>query len=131
MDQSTSPAVNDEELNMSDEEAEENAPKPNKEENTADSDADEDEEHDDIISTSKTNKDKKCVPGIVYLGHIPPRLRPKHVRNMLGIYGEIGRIFLQSEGQYKIFALSTSFTFIHLAKLHKDSWGILVLDVKL
>ncbi|KAG2455737.1 activator of basal transcription 1 [Polypterus senegalus] len=40
---------------------------------------------------------KKIVPGIIYLGHIPPRLRPKHVRNMLGVYGEIGRIFLQPE----------------------------------
>lgn len=40
---------------------------------------------------------KKTVPGIVYLGHIPPRLRPKHMRNMLSLYGEIGRIFLQPE----------------------------------
>lgn len=42
--------------------------------------------------------DQKCVPGIIYLGHIPPRLRPKHLRNMLSVYGEIGRIFLQPEG---------------------------------
>lgn len=41
---------------------------------------------------------QKCVPGIIYLGHIPPRLRPKHLRNMLSSYGEIGRIFLQPEG---------------------------------
>nr|XP_046253217.1 activator of basal transcription 1 [Scatophagus argus] len=41
--------------------------------------------------------DKKCVPGIIYLGHIPPRLRPKHLRNLLSPYGEIGRIFLQPE----------------------------------
>ncbi|KAM9350907.1 activator of basal transcription 1 [Symphorus nematophorus] len=38
-----------------------------------------------------------CVPGIIYLGHIPPRLRPKHLRNLLSPYGEIGRIFLQPE----------------------------------
>ncbi|KAG7220408.1 hypothetical protein INR49_018246 [Caranx melampygus] len=43
--------------------------------------------------------DQKCVPGIIYLGHIPPRLRPKHLRNMLSVYGEIGRIFLQPEDQ--------------------------------
>lgn len=42
--------------------------------------------------------DRKCVPGIIYLGHIPPRLRPKHLRNLLSVYGEIGRIFLQPEG---------------------------------
>ncbi|XP_065104213.1 activator of basal transcription 1 [Paramisgurnus dabryanus] len=40
---------------------------------------------------------KKCIPGIVYLGHIPPKMRPKHVRNMLSVYGEIGRVFLQPE----------------------------------
>ncbi|XP_035512459.1 activator of basal transcription 1 [Morone saxatilis] len=41
--------------------------------------------------------DRKCLPGIIYLGHIPPRLRPKHLRNMLSAFGEIGRIFLQPE----------------------------------
>ncbi|XP_035593970.1 activator of basal transcription 1 [Oncorhynchus keta] len=40
---------------------------------------------------------KMCLPGIVYLGHIPPRLRPKNMRSMLSLYGEIGRIFLQPE----------------------------------
>lgn len=48
-----------------------------------------------VIVTSCVNR--KCVPGIIYLGHIPPRLRPKHLRNMLSLYGEIGRIFLQPE----------------------------------
>lgn len=42
---------------------------------------------------------QKCVPGIIYLGHIPPRLRPKHLRNMLSPYGEVGRVFLQPEGR--------------------------------
>ncbi|XP_054623672.1 activator of basal transcription 1 [Dunckerocampus dactyliophorus] len=41
--------------------------------------------------------DRKCVPGILYLGHIPPRFRPKHLRNLLSVYGEIGRVFLQPE----------------------------------
>ncbi|XP_070696462.1 activator of basal transcription 1 [Pempheris klunzingeri] len=41
--------------------------------------------------------DRKCVPGILYLGHIPPRFRPKHLRNLLSPFGEIGRIFLQPE----------------------------------
>ena len=48
----------------------------------------------------KTKTDRKCVPGIVYLGYIPPRLRPRHVRNLLASYGEIGRIFLQPEGNF-------------------------------
>ncbi|KAM9506437.1 activator of basal transcription 1 isoform 2-T3 [Salvelinus alpinus] len=45
----------------------------------------------------KVSVGKTCLPGIVYLGHIPPRLRPKNMRNMLSLYGEIGRIFLQPE----------------------------------
>nr|XP_020653373.1 activator of basal transcription 1 [Pogona vitticeps]XP_020653374.1 activator of basal transcription 1 [Pogona vitticeps]XP_020653375.1 activator of basal transcription 1 [Pogona vitticeps]XP_020653376.1 activator of basal transcription 1 [Pogona vitticeps]XP_020653377.1 activator of basal transcription 1 [Pogona vitticeps] len=43
---------------------------------------------------------KKVVPGIIYLGHIPPRFRPRHVRNLLSVYGEVGRIFLQPEERY-------------------------------
>ncbi|XP_023691647.2 activator of basal transcription 1 [Paramormyrops kingsleyae] len=45
----------------------------------------------------KPTSKKKIVPGILYLGHIPPRLKPSHLRNMLGVYGEVGRIFLQPE----------------------------------
>ncbi|KAL7828926.1 hypothetical protein SRHO_G00325600 [Serrasalmus rhombeus] len=64
-----------------------------------DDDGDDDDEDGELLDNdeAKKTKAKKCVPGIVYLGHIPPRLRPKHVRNMLGVYGEIGRVFLQSE----------------------------------
>ncbi|KAM9667161.1 activator of basal transcription 1 [Trichechus inunguis] len=40
---------------------------------------------------------KRVVPGIVYLGHIPPRFRPLHVRNLLRAYGEVGRVFFQPE----------------------------------
>ncbi|KAG7520766.1 activator of basal transcription 1 [Solea senegalensis] len=46
-----------------------------------------------VTSCSK----RQVVPGIIYLGHIPPRLRPKHLRNMMSAYGEIGRVFLQPE----------------------------------
>ncbi|XP_019716307.1 activator of basal transcription 1 [Hippocampus comes] len=54
------------------------------------------------VAKTSSSLDKKCVPGILYLGHIPPRFRPKHMRNLLSVYGEIGRIFLQPEdGQVK------------------------------
>ncbi|XP_019342945.2 activator of basal transcription 1 [Alligator mississippiensis] len=43
---------------------------------------------------------KKVVPGIIYLGHIPPRFRPRHVRTLLGAYGEVGRVFLQPEKRF-------------------------------
>ncbi|XP_061643867.1 activator of basal transcription 1 isoform X2 [Phyllopteryx taeniolatus] len=49
------------------------------------------------VAKTTSSSDRKCVPGILYLGHIPPRFRPKHVRNLLSVYGEIGRIFLQPE----------------------------------
>ncbi|KAM6982023.1 activator of basal transcription 1, partial [Tautogolabrus adspersus] len=72
-----------------------------------DDDDDDDDDGDDDISIKKNSKqkgsggtscsDRKSVPGIIYLGHIPPRLRPKHLRNLLSAYGEIGRIFLQPE----------------------------------
>ncbi|KAM8862266.1 activator of basal transcription 1 isoform 2-T6 [Spinachia spinachia] len=66
-----------------------------------------DDDDDDKVERKKTIKrravgltsppGRKCVPGVIYLGHIPPRLRPKHLRNLLSVYGEIGRIFLQPE----------------------------------
>ncbi|XP_074063587.1 activator of basal transcription 1-like [Macrotis lagotis] len=40
---------------------------------------------------------KRVVPGIIYLGHIPPCFRPLHVRNLLSVHGEIGRVFFQPE----------------------------------
>ncbi|KAG8507257.1 Activator of basal transcription 1 [Galemys pyrenaicus] len=43
------------------------------------------------------NGKKRVVPGIVYLGHLPPRFRPLHVRNLLSAYGEVGRVFFQPE----------------------------------
>lgn len=67
----------------------------------------EEEDDDDKDADDKKKKpkhkmssclDRKCIPGILYLGHIPPRLRPKHLRNLLSAYGEVGRIFLQPEG---------------------------------
>lgn len=94
-DQRTKPMVTDEEiddLNL-------------EEEDDGEEDADQEMNCEDETVELETNTDdglekpkKKCVPGILYLGHIPPRMRPKHVRNMLSVYGEIGRIFLQPEG---------------------------------
>ncbi|XP_043103477.1 activator of basal transcription 1-like [Puntigrus tetrazona] len=67
----------------------------------------EDDDDDDLDRNEEDAKPKgkKCVPGIVYLGHIPPRMRPKHMRAMLSVYGEIGRIFLQPEGKLLYFAM--------------------------
>ncbi|KAM9038676.1 activator of basal transcription 1-like [Sarcophilus harrisii] len=42
---------------------------------------------------------KRVMPGILYLGHIPPRFRPLHVRNLLSGHGEIGRVFFQPQAR--------------------------------
>nr|XP_056720457.1 activator of basal transcription 1 [Euleptes europaea] len=57
----------------------------------------EEEEEDAELGLSGQDGAKKVLPGIIYLGHIPPRFRPRHVRNLLSGYGEVGRIFLQPE----------------------------------
>ncbi|XP_069503597.1 activator of basal transcription 1 [Ambystoma mexicanum] len=57
------------------------------------------EEVEDDAEEAKTAK-KTTIPGIVYLGHIPPRMRPRHVRNMMSVHGEVGRIFLQAEDRF-------------------------------
>lgn len=59
--------------------------------------AEEPEEAD--CDSSSSRKKKRVVPGIVYLGHVPPRFRPLHVRNLLSAYGEVGRVFFQAEGK--------------------------------
>lgn len=66
-------------------------------------DTDEDFSVEKKVSIARTSgPGQKCVPGIIYLGHIPPRLRPKHLRNMLSSYGEVGRVFLQPEGEGQV-----------------------------
>ncbi|XP_068111183.1 activator of basal transcription 1 [Hyperolius riggenbachi] len=55
------------------------------------------EEMPEEAGNQNSDGSKKVPPGIIYLGHIPPRLRPRHIRNMLSVHGEVGRIFLQAE----------------------------------
>lgn len=58
----------------------------------------EEEEQEESAGPGRSKK-KRVVPGIVYLGHVPPRFRPLHVRNLLSAYGEVGRVFFQAEGR--------------------------------
>ncbi|XP_033029505.1 activator of basal transcription 1 [Lacerta agilis] len=58
------------------------------------------EESEVQLDLSTEDGAKKVVPGIIYLGHIPPRFRPRHVRNLLSVHGEVGRIFLQPEERF-------------------------------
>ena len=60
----------------------------------------EQEESEEAAGGSK----KRVVPGIVYLGHIPPRFRPLHVRNLLSAYAEGKCSGLDGEGRGVVLA---------------------------
>ena len=50
----------------------------------------------------KSNKGKgkqQLTAGVVYLSRIPPFMRPRKVRHLLSRYGDIGRVYLQPEGE--------------------------------
>ncbi|XP_028923029.1 activator of basal transcription 1 [Ornithorhynchus anatinus] len=61
---------------------------------------DDDGDHDVVGEAEGSGGGKRVVPGIVYLGHIPPRFRPPHVRNLLSVHGEVGRVFFQPEERF-------------------------------
>ena len=61
------------------------------------SECDQSQEQDDD-QVSKKKKKKKITPGVVYLSRIPPFMRPCKVRHLLSQCGNIGRIYLQPEG---------------------------------
>ena len=42
---------------------------------------------------------RSTTPGLVYLSNIPPFMKPHKVRHLLGQYGEVGRVYLQPEGE--------------------------------
>lgn len=53
--------------------------------------------------------------GVVYISRIPPAMRPSKVRHLMSAYGEIGRIYLQQEGErpYQLFVPDTSAYILH------------------
>ena len=40
--------------------------------------------------------------GVIYISRIPPGMSPNKVRHLMSSYGEIGRVYLQQEGMYRI-----------------------------
>ncbi|KAM9751807.1 activator of basal transcription 1 isoform 1-T2 [Menidia menidia] len=89
----------EEEQEQSEEEEEEEREEEEEGEEEGEVDEEEEEEGGQMEGEAAVQKKsgRSCVPGVLYLGHIPPRLRPKHLRNLLSAYGEVGRIFLQPE----------------------------------
>ena len=51
-------------------------------------------------SGEMTQTKKGPTPGIVYLSRIPPFMKPLKVRHLLSQHGEVGRVFLQPEGDH-------------------------------
>ena len=42
---------------------------------------------------------RSTTPGLVYLSSIPPFMKPHKVRHLLSQYGDVGRVYLQPEGE--------------------------------
>ena len=51
------------------------------------------------LEINTLSKTKKLEPGIIYMSRIPTLMNVKKVRETLGVYGEIGKIFLQPDGK--------------------------------
>ncbi|XP_048396016.1 activator of basal transcription 1 [Stegostoma tigrinum] len=41
------------------------------------------------------------LPGVLYVGFLPPGLGPKQLRNMMSVFGEVGRVFIQERDQWR------------------------------
>ena len=54
---------------------------------------------DKITTKGKKSKGKEREAGIIYLSRVPPYMSVKNVRHLLGVHGEIGRVFLQPDGK--------------------------------
>ncbi|XP_015774667.1 PREDICTED: pre-rRNA-processing protein ESF2-like [Acropora digitifera] len=54
----------------------------------------------DDRATAPTNliKKKSTTPGVVYLSRLPQSMNPTKIRRIFSMYGEVGRLFLQREG---------------------------------
>ncbi len=44
--------------------------------------------------------------GVIYISRIPPGMRPTKVRHIMSGYGEVGRVYLQPEGDSTFFVQS-------------------------
>lgn len=45
-------------------------------------------------------KAAKEMTGVIYISRIPPGMRPTKVRYLMSQYGEIGKVYLQQEGEF-------------------------------
>ena len=54
---------------------------------------------DAVEETPSKRKRKETTPGVVYMSRLPPFMKPAKIRNIFSQYGEVGRLFLQPEGE--------------------------------
>lgn len=54
---------------------------------------------DEVEETRSKRKTKETTPGVVYMSRLPPFMKPAKIRNIFSQYGEVGRLFLQPEGE--------------------------------
>ncbi len=45
-------------------------------------------------------KARERTPGVVYLSRIPPFMKPHKLKHLLVPYGNVGRVYLQPEGEW-------------------------------
>lgn len=67
-------------------------------------------EHDDALAELPTLSEDALAryrkaqesAGVIYISRIPPGMSPNKVRHLMSAYGEIGRVYLQQEGMYRM-----------------------------
>ena len=59
----------------------------------------------EALAVFKATKEKT---GVIYISRIPPGMRPTKVRHLMGQYGEVGKVYLQQEGDYFIILPQTN-----------------------
>jgi len=67
-------------------------------------------EHDDPLAEPSVLSEEALVryreaqerAGVIYISRIPPGMSPNKVRHLMSAYGEVGRVFLQQEGMYRM-----------------------------
>lgn len=50
----------------------------------------------EALAAFKAAKEKT---GVIYISRIPPGMRPTKVRHLMSQYGEVGKVYLQQEGE--------------------------------
>jgi len=53
----------------------------------------------EALAAFRAEKEKT---GVIYISRIPPGMRPTKVRHLMSQYGEVGKVYLQQEGEFVV-----------------------------